>query len=87
MWDGATGNKILYYVIEHKPIDAAVDSFALYLYASSRIYRIKSSASQLYNDTYRVFEYLLIKRDCLPHTKCLSDILTSTAAGEVEVID
>lgn len=88
MWDGATRNKILYYVIEHKPIDAADFLCSVtHMHASSRIYRIKYPASQLHNDKYRVFEYLLIKRDCLPHTSCLSDILTSTAAGEVKVTD
>lgn len=78
MWDGATRNKILYYVIEHKPIDAADFLCSVtHMHASSRIYtqdKISSQTdSQLHIDTYCVFEYLLIKRDCLPHISVFPD--------------
>lgn len=47
MWDGATRNKILYYVIEHKPIDAAdVLCSVTHMHASSRIYTQDKIPSQ-----------------------------------------
>lgn len=88
MWDGATRNKILYYVIEHTPTDTAdVLCSVTHMHASSRIYTQDKIPSQLHNDTYSVFEYLLIKRDCLPHMSVFPYVLTSTAAGEFKVTD
>lgn len=47
MWDGATRNKILYYVIEHKPTDAADFLCSVtHMHPAGYIHRIKYPASQ-----------------------------------------
>lgn len=88
MWDGATRNKILYYVIEHKPIDAAVDLMCsvTHMHASSRIYtqdKIPSQpVSQLHKDTRTVSLNICSSSEIAYRTQVSSQtILTSTAAG------